>query len=52
MPNAGAIGDVARIGFRALEGADLAAPVGAVLEILLGERPADRPVAQRHAPCW
>jgi len=27
MPNAGAIGDVAGLGFRALEGADFAAPM-------------------------
>ena len=48
MPNAGAIGNFARIGFRALKVADPAAPVRAMLEILSGERPADRPVSQRQ----
>ena len=48
MPNAGAIGDVAGLGFGALERADRAAPVGAMFEILLGEGPADGAVAQRH----
>ena len=50
VPDTGAVGNVARIGFRALEGADLAAPVGAVLEVLASQGPADRPVAQRHHP--
>src|SRR6202040_1889412 len=48
MANAGAIGDLAGIGFRALEGADAAAPVGAMLEVLLCEGPADRPVSERQ----
>ena len=48
MPDAGAIGDVAGLGLRALEQSDAAAPVGTMLEIPVCERPADRAVAQRH----
>src|SRR5438067_13847288 len=48
VADAGAIGAVARIGLTARDGADLAAPVGAMLEILLGQSPSDRSVAQRQ----
>jgi hypothetical protein len=48
MPNAGAKGHFAGIGFRALKESDAAAPVGAMLEIVFGDDPADRPVSQRH----
>ena len=48
MPNAGAIGDVAGVALRAVEHADVAAPVRAVFEFVLGESPADRAVSQRH----
>ncbi len=48
MPDAGPIGDVARIDFRALERADLAALARAVFELPARQRPADGAVAQRH----
>ena len=47
MPDAGAIGDVARIVHGALEQADAAAARRAVFEVMPGERPAHRAVAQR-----
>src|SRR5260370_30551395 len=48
MSNAGTIGNVAGIGLRALEQADPAAPVSAMLQVVCCESPADLPSAQPH----
>ena len=46
--NAGAIGDIPRIGIGALKRSDCAAPGRAVFERVLGQRPPDGAVAQRN----
>src|SRR5258708_20910684 len=48
MANAGAIGNFAGFCPRALERADLTAPVSTMLEVLACKSPADRPVSERQ----
>ena len=51
-PNPGAIGDIAGIGLRPLERADLAAPVGAVLEVMPCQASSRSSRFAAPAPCW
>ncbi len=48
VPDAGAVGDVAGSFIRAFERTDIAVPVGAVLERLVGQRPANGAITKRH----